>query len=43
MSEISIDLMEMYVNKFKCDEIFDSGIDCQLIVLYAKAYLIFLQ
>ena len=39
MSEITIDLMEMYVNKYKCDEIFDTIIDCQLLILYGKAYL----
>lgn len=43
MSEITVDLMEMYVNKFKCDETFDSDIDCQLLVLYSKAYLSYLR
>ena len=28
MSEITIDLLEMYINKYKCDELFDTGMDC---------------
>jgi len=39
MAEITIDLLEMYVGKYKLDEIFDSGIDCELLILQGKTYI----
>ncbi len=29
----------MLVTKFNCDEIFNSGIDCKLLVFYAKGFI----
>lgn len=39
MSEITIDLLEMYVSKYKLDEVLDTSIDCELLILQGKAYL----
>jgi hypothetical protein len=38
MSIYTLDLLWMLVNKYNCDQIFESEIDCKLLIIYAKAF-----
>lgn len=38
MSIYTLDLLWMLVNKYNCDQIFESDIDCKLLIIYGKAY-----
>ena len=38
MPIVTLDLLSMLDNKYKCDEILKSGLDCRLLLNHSKSY-----